>query len=280
MSDTLKSDLNILKETLGCIHSSDELGYYLTSRFYDGYIRLRIHMIQTKDAGLQSTHKAMSDINQDIWNICTLVSRMEWFRNLAIIDQWAEKNPILWNQFTSLDIEHFYIELRSVLDYIATALSGLAIRPKQTPTSFDDLSKWLVGKNSDDHKKKLGTDGVSIVESASWYPEIRRIRDSILHYGSNAFVFGGPNDGILFQVFHGRNKFIIQEPLMWNENVVDFQLYASLYFARIFILLGRLGDLICSRVPEVKGLSNARNNYRGIDILADWINRLIKKLER
>jgi hypothetical protein len=66
---------------------------------------------------------------------------------------------------------------------------------------------------------------------------------------------------------------------MWNEYVVDFELYAGPYFAGILSLLEKLGDLIVSGIPKQHVLSSVTANCDGLDVYAAWIHRLIEKVQ-
>lgn len=278
MDSRFESDLHILKESLKCLQRDDG-GYYLTSSFLDGLNNLHFSLTRISNKNLRNTYNAMSNINQDLWNICSLAYRMEWFRTYMKKLELTGGSSFIWGLFTGLDIEHFFVEVRSILDYTAVALGGLLNKPGQIPESFDKLYNRLENRPHI-YENMLDSEIIGIIKSASWYSDIRQIRNNIVHFGSSAFVFSSPNDGILFQIFHnGWEKSIIMEPLMWNANVVDFQLYAALYFSKTLSLLGQLGDLISTRVPKPYGISNAKANFSGIEIFAEWIRRLIKKLE-
>jgi hypothetical protein len=178
----------------------------------------------------------------------------------------------------SIDIEHYHYELRAILDYVAIALTGLANKPKQAEIdSIEELYNWL--NRNPGNINRLGKEASAIVQSAVWYKEIRMIRDMIIHHGANTLVFCSPNEGILFQIMKGWNKIVYNEALMWNENVLDFELYAGLYFAKAFILIKQIGDLVQERLKEIVNIGDITTNYSGIEVLANWIGRLVQKLE-
>jgi len=265
--ETLSEALNLLEgKKNGTVWRGDFLDVY----FHLGVARYQNH-------SLESTYQAMSNINQDVWNVCTLITRMEWFRTLAI--KGRSMPSFSWILFTSVDIEHFHVELRSILDYVATILGNLAERPKQVRSgSFRALYQWL--EKDQRNVAKLGNEASVLVVSAPWYRELRGIRDSILHYGAHTIVFGAPKDGIHFQVHSGLKRLINVDSLMWNENVVDFQLYAGLYVARTLVFLEELGRFVAARIPKwPPGEPGTRANYHGFTILRNWMTRLLAELE-
>lgn len=262
-----------LKEAINLFHS-DENGSYWSGQFVDMHVKLGV--ARYNDATLESMYRELTHISQDMWTISTLITRLEWLRNILIRDQ---PTPFLWSQFASVDIEYFHVTLRSILDYVASILVNLAIEPKQVPSgSFHGLYEWL-NKNPR-NRVRLGKEVSELVSSASWYSEVRVIRDAIVHRGAYTLVFGSPTDGILFQVVSGLQARINIGTLMWNDNIVDFQLYASLYLAKTLVFLERFGKLLAGRVaqqePNPKG---AKSYWLGFGLMRNWINKLLAKLE-
>lgn len=280
MSSILESEIPLLKTISGSLYTREQ-DFCWHSSFLTCYASLRSYITSTVEGQyLIPISDPISNINQDISNLCTLASRINWFRSIAIQGKWNERHPFIWSGYTGLDIEHFYTEVRSILDYVATILVNLTGKPKQIrgEDSFRKLSQWPEAKA--DNENKLGQEISAIIRSGSWYSEIRRIRDNIIHLGSNTFVFGSPKDGILFQVSKNfKNQINIGE-LMWNEYVVDFELYAGLYFARILALIEKLGDLIIGKIPKQYISSSVMANYDGLDVYGTWINRLIEKIQQ
>ena len=264
-----------LEEAIGLFHV-DERYTYWTGRFLD----MSVHVSAGcgADHSLRPIDHAVRNVMQDIWNLCTLAYRLEWLRTLAVTD---EPLRFLWWLSSSIDIEHYHVELRSVLDYVATIFGGIAERPSQIrDKSFESLYEWL--SKDADHRAKLGEDASTLVLSASWYSDIRDIRNFIVHHGDHTMVLGDPGDGILFQVHgSGFRPRIRTSFLMWNENVVDFRLYGGLYFARLLVFLERLGELtervLADRVPQVGW--NARSNFMGLEVLRQWITMLQMRLD-
>jgi hypothetical protein len=220
---------------------------------------------------------ALNHINSDVWNICR-VDRIEWFRNYAIAENIEKTKPFVWHEYTSIDIEYFFTQIRSILDYVATVINALADKPGELPESFNDLYTKLTN-NPSTWQPKLGEPFCSVIKSASWYKEVRTVRDNLIHHGSDTFVFGRPEDGILFQVMRGLKGSILIEQLMWNEYVVDFRLYAALYFSKLLFLLEQIGNIILERLQSSTISSGPWVNFSGLSILAEWINQLVEKLE-
>lgn len=275
--DTSRNDIIALREMLDCV-ISDKGNYMLKGKLYSAYGCLLSYLPNNKEETALSIHKTLRHINNDVWNICTIASRIEWFRRIAQENQWTEKNPFLWSLYTGLDIELFFIEVRSILDYTAIALKDMSQKPAQVKVgSFREMYQWL--EKNPGNKERLGQEASNVIQSAAWYKEIRQLRDDMIHRGFDTVVFGSPRDGVLFQVLSGLEGKVHMEALMWNENVVDFQLYVGLYFARIYALLNKLGTLILNKYQKSECLAEVTASHSGIMELSECANKLLIKLE-
>ena len=82
------------------------------------------HALQQKEmvqAGGAQVSAGLQNIVWDLWNIGTLIERLEWTDKLAIA---GTLDKGLWNRYCSLDIEHFHVEARSLLDYAASRIAA------------------------------------------------------------------------------------------------------------------------------------------------------------
>ena len=115
--------------------TNDEHGSYWAGQFVDMSIQVKIAL--SHNHKLLKIHQALENIHEDVWNVGTLVHRLEWLRDLAIHNQL---DIVKWTLFARLDIEYFHVELRSILDYVASILGTIAQKPKQVPSdSFHKL---------------------------------------------------------------------------------------------------------------------------------------------
>lgn len=263
----------VLSEALGLI-DYDGKEYLWRGYFLDASVHLGTALYQ--DRTLEPLHWAARNISQDIWNVCTLAARLEWFSGQVIAND-SFQSSVLWSLSAGLDIELFNIELRSILDYAARILGDMANQKGTVPDkSFADLYGWLQ-KNPRMNTYSLGEEATTLVLSASWYSELRAIRTAIIHHGAHVLVFG-PKPGIHFLLVDEFKPLMNWGPLMWNENLVDFELYAGLYFARTLVFLEGLGQLLVARIPNQLTEPQARANFIGLGILKQWISRILNKL--
>ena len=89
--------------------------------------------------------------------------------------------------YSQLDINHFHLILRSVFDYLASVIRTLAIHPDQvgssTQCSFGDFQNKVLS-NPTWAANKLGADLAEFISSCEWFNDVKKVRDSITHFGA------------------------------------------------------------------------------------------------
>ena len=194
--------------------AEDETGPYLQGYFIELVADILGQFAQGT-ASQELTDKLRFTL-QDLNNVNTILVRLNWYKTLW--DQEGFDN--LWRYFAACDINLFYIELRSIFDYIAQVIRLVSDCPGQvTDKGFRKLRNW-VNKGSND--ARIGQDLAEFVRSCSWFDELRGIRDAIVHQGSVTLAFPEKNR-LLFQVYGARMGPQVHTPLfMYNEHVIDF----------------------------------------------------------
>src|SRR5262249_48674712 len=134
-----------------------------------------------------------------------------------------------WNLFTTADIDLFHVEFRSLFDYVARLLRGISDRPKNVPDdrSFEALGKWIAKPGNG---RRIGEEVADLIKKANWFGKIKEVRDEIVHRGGETLVFF-EKPHILFQTYKRHEKLLDLPGVMYNPNVVDFELYASVLYA-------------------------------------------------
>jgi hypothetical protein len=161
---------------------------------------------------------------------------------------------------------------------VAQIIKETGNKPGQIPDSFRELQQWL-NKNPG-NRARLGEELAKVVESVDWFPDVQRLRDSIIHSGAFTLVFLNPEEGILFQTYANSVKpFIADEVVMYNRNVIDFQLYSALYLCRLFLLLDELAKIVRSKLNIKNRDSQASSRWLGIEIIIQWIDKLTEKIK-
>lgn len=202
---------------------------------------------------LSRTYSLILKTVQDIGNIGIIIERLEWMRQKSYDDEYLHQK---WRYFASVDIEHFFVELRSIMDYVAEIIVCTAKHPEQLPKkeskspSFERIKNWAVD-NSEQSTKILGKEITNVIISAEWFQNIRSIRDDLVHNGGFTLVFMEPEEGILFQVYKGFKNLVNHDLIMYNDNIAYFDRFVAIYFSHLLLFLERLSKAIRS-ILELK----------------------------
>ncbi|VVB50481.1 Uncharacterised protein [uncultured archaeon] len=224
------------------------------------------------------TYDLIKKIFQDIGNIGIILKRLEWMRQKTSEDEYLYQN---WQSFASVDIEHFFVELRSIMDYIAEIIVCTAKHPEQLPKkdiskspSFEKIRNWA-SKNPENSTKLLGKEITEVIISSNWFPHIRLIRDGLVHEGGFALVFLEPKEGILFQVYKGFRNIVNYKMIMYNDNIAYFDRFVAIYFSHLLLFLERFSKAIRS-ILEPKHI-DCKASSGCSEIIVEWMDSLIKQ---
>lgn len=272
--------MNINKKILHKVNSSiiiEDDKTYLKTTFNSLLGDVLVSVAKGKDS-LDETKTTLLQINQATWNIETLFQRLEWQKGLWDSGDLAQR---LWMNYASADIHLYHFEMRSIFDYLAVLLVKLAKHPEQvrshTQPSFNKIKKWLLKEDDIDRKtENLGLDFVRLIVACDWFDDIRDVRDLLIHHGGSSIVF--PEKGrILFRIYSGswKPKIFIKE-VMYNENVVDFELYGPLYFSYLLDYLDRFAGLFYTHLGLERKMEHFKNCHGGLVLVKKHIERLLK----
>jgi len=264
--ETVKSARNLF------VLQSDNNQYIWCGEFVSLFSDLQLN--RDKNLIFAKTTTLMMYIMQDLWNVYTLIERLEWTQKKACDDDYLNRN---WMFFASVDIEHFFIELRSVMNYVAEITYCTSKKRGQLPkqdfetASFEKLQNWV--KKSPGNKERLGEELSQVIESAKWFPSIRTIRNTLIHKGGFALVFMEPKDGILFQVIEGFKNLVNDEIIMYNDNVVYFDRFAAIYCSNFLLFLEKFAENIRTNLQIDYSNSNPRSGFPRV--LIQWMDSII-----
>ena len=260
----------ILSEALELFHTNEE-GIYIENFFIDFGLSLRVNLDLTQRSNLKK-ERFFRQLWQDIWNISTLIERIEWIRKEAIENRISENR---WRNYTQVDIEHFHTEIRSAMDYVAKIVSMFSDCHGQLPDSFNRLQNRI-----EKYQHKLNSKIFSLIQEARWFYDIRYVRDFLVHNGADTLVFSSPQDGILFQVYDitEHTNLINNKYILFNDSVVYFDKYASLYFSQLLVLLNNLGQILFEILPSKVKIDRARSYSAGFFVVKEWIEKLYNEI--
>jgi hypothetical protein len=187
--------------------------------------------------------------------------------------------------FAPCDIDLFHVEVRSAFDYVAEIVRLISDSPDQVPgksfsrfttLSFATLKNWIARDSS--NESKVGKDLVEFVVSCDWFDDLKNTRDKLVHRGGFTLAFP-EKKRILFQVYHEGPTIRVPE-IMYNENVVDFELYAGLYCGYLIACLEELATLVQARSGLTAHPGRTKGYGLGVETLQGWINRLFTGSEK
>lgn len=213
---------------------------------------------------------AIGSAQDDLISLLTLVGRLQW--QLELRDK-GELGDGHWVYFTRLDIEYFFVVLRSVMDHAAAALKSIAPVPKGTPESFERMRKLA---RKDRGPSVLGQDTCDLVLGAEWFDDARAIRDGITHHGGWALAFI-TGETIPFQVYQGLRQRALIPDMMFNENTADFRKLSALLLAYVITLLQDVDRLVRERLRLLPEGPETYTTGPGTIVFAHWLAYLLGK---
>jgi hypothetical protein len=215
-------------------------------------------------------------ILQDLSNLGMVLFKLEWIRSHA---QNNDSLKSLWFQFATTDIDYFHVEFRSIFDYVAKIIGDITNKPGQITDSFHRLQERL---NKPGNRARLGEELAKVVESVDWFPDVQRLRDTMIHSGSFPHVFSNPEKGILFQSYQNSVEPSITDEMVmykYNRDVVDFQLYSALYLCKLLLFLDELAKIVRSKLSIKKGREQAKSYSPGLELILSWLDRLTERIK-
>lgn len=263
----MSDETRIVKQAAAMI-SEDERGCFVHGDFFDLYGTFA----GSREYGVVNI---LNKITQDLWNISTIIDRLDWMWHESLKNDYLRQR---WSSFVAVDIEHFHIEMRSIMDYVAELFAESLPARSQTPKSFERLINWI-----DKNPGAVGSEKDDLVRSAIWFNDILVIRNHTIHWGARTAVFEGPEEGILFQV-HGDDirQWLAQQSsfTVYNENgVIYFDRYATLYVSHLLVFLKNLSQIPISVNHAPSSVGTTKNYSAGFCVIKGWMRKTIGILE-
>lgn len=255
-----------LSVALKVIHKDDDGRLFYSGRFINLMNNMRID-VALENISLRGLVNHASYIHQDFWNLLTIALRLDWQKGLLAK---GELNDILGSQFAACDIDLFHIQYRSLFDHLAKFIGLLSGKPRSMPDSFDRI------KNRVDVLHAAGTldDKLAeVIKSCDWFSDMRNTRNSIVHRDGQTMVF--PEEGrILFQVHEGFRNTVNLPETMFNENIVDFELYAGLLVGYLLGYLEEVAEIADSKLEMKRFCGEPTSYHGGLSVVHEWIEKV------
>ena len=256
--------INRLKKALNTLKPKDDY-YNIEGNFINFYANTKLSEIMEKE--IPNIFRFITFIVSDFDDLRHLLERINWQFYL-----WKNSNLVLdsWMAYAKIDIEVFHIKIRSIFDYLAKIIQRVSDSPEQVPDkSFNTLLKWL--EKSDDNIKKLGADLSDLFTLSEFFTHVKDVRDGDLHRGGETLVY--PNtDRIVFQIYKKGYERIVQIPeIMFNENIVYFDLYAGIYMGYLIAFLEDVSETIIKIIDLPDYGAKPRQSLKELPTMYKWI---------
>lgn len=152
-----------------------------------------------------------------------------------------------WSAFGALLVKDFHSDLGSLMDSLAPLIIHVSgaedlTKEKKLPGFVDIQSN---GSSRSIKFRNLilqsGKDLIGVIDSSDcWWPDIKKIRDILLHREHQKIMFGSPRDGPLFQIYTKKTQATVIDPVvLWSSghNVVDFALYSAAILVELVMFM-------------------------------------------
>lgn len=272
---TPEIDQNTIRKIIDCINWNDMSGWSFTGEYtvFSGSHHTASYMNrnypdQYPDS-VPPIQRHLHVIQTALWSLETTFERLDWQKKLFLEDKIDSG---MFGRFCQQDIKTFHVDYRSFFDYMALIIRQLAVKPGQTPDSFEKLIN-----NKDKYSDVLQEPVFKLLDKFSWFYSARQVRTELIHNGNEVLVFHdkGP---ISFQVIDRLKNLIQIEAFALNENnVLDYELYSAFYMAHLYSFLDEFSK-IALHFTTLKRDESSRYSHPGLGVLKEWLQKLELKL--
>lgn len=267
----------IIRKALSFYHIDSQMGLILQNPFIELEYKIRMNALLFQKH--QELCNYLSYTMQDIWNIESVLSKLNYLNSLRIEKKLDDLTYII---YATTDVEFFFTELRSIFDYVSLSICYVSPINKHQirdeGRSFESLSNWLTKNN--DCQTRFSKDLSDLVLSCEWFSEIKDLRDLIRHRGGQSLVFIN-GDEILFQVFtkgFKPNTPMIPE-LMFNSNVMNFKFCSVFYFSYLLDYLEKVAKIIEVKLGLIKNGLEISYSHPAHPLVKSWSEELLSHIE-
>ena len=244
-------------DTVLALFEEQEPGqFWRFGRFIELGATVHLHMAQGGLSG--SLAAAVNRVNGDHGTLLTILERSQWQKEMA---QRGSLDQTAWFYFAGLDVEHWFIALRSMFDAISGVIRAESNRPGVVPGKFGDLQTWC-SEHPELARGVIGDAFTALMTECRWFSPVRSIRDGIVHLGALSIAF--PSfETVSFSIHVNGQRIHVPEQLMTNENIADFELYIAWTLGNVELILERVAELILPRFtgPTTIGSRSFRTGF-------------------
>lgn len=162
-----------------------------------------------------------------------------------------DEHPWMWNVFAGLTIKDFHADVSSTMDAIAPLVIYAfgEVKKGDTP-GFADIQKGT--KRT--YRERLPQDCFDIIDATNtWWPIIKKVRDTLVHRDHFKLVFPGLGDdeSLLFLAENNSHvPLVTEQRLMFTKgrNVIDLTLYTGLVVAHLLAFMDEISKDIAQNM--------------------------------
>lgn len=242
----------------------------------------------------ENTAKTRCLMQQIMWNlnnIYVILEKLEWTQNNC-------QNEYNWMNFARIDIEYFFVQVRSIMDYVAQIVYIFNNQiSKKRRKSFEKIHNWVNNPSN-----KLNDEELSqIIKSTKWFSHLRDVRNNLIHNGGYVLVFIRPKDviepkdGILFKVFKNivsfkkengqlikdENGYLVEyslitdlfedDSIMYNTKLVCFNRFSAVFLSYLLLFLESFAKNIRSNL-HIDVVDHSSATHMSFKILIEWMD--------
>lgn len=222
-----------------------------------------------RDPSKEYLYNKWNAITNTFWDLETVIFRMWWHHNEFVEGKLPET---LWFLFSRADVAQFHISARAIYDYFAAVMAITSSRPANIPDTFrklrDKIERYCV---------HLDPRVVHLLRGARTFDSLRGIRDAITH--ENALVLTFPDkENILFQVFVGSRRCVVDKAFMENDNVAYFKRYAASVLGAIYLMADTLALIVYDIAAISRDGGRSRLTHPGLQVIRPWLTEYMEIL--
>lgn len=276
-------DVEALHNLAGSIQYDDD-GPFMWRPFDELSVACQVERSLDRTDGrvdLEALNGELRAISNRLRDLETIAWKLDWLlaaRRSGALDRWQ------WMFFATSDVAAFFTFARSLFDHLARSM-GLVAPQRGTVSSdsFNGLMAWVHKNPAARVDRALGGDLRAVVQSATWFPAIRSIRDALVHRDAQTIVFPGTEEAppaeIGIQLWTPKGRQLVEPALLLhdNANVASFERLAVAMLSRIYQLL----DAAAVPIASLAGLTydglGGSVHHPAFAVLERWTNEAIEQ---
>jgi len=234
----------------------------LSTRFECLGAEMSVRHLALSQAELGQLNRLFSYASRRLSDIFTRRNLIDFLRSR--FDDLSGEDLAAWHSFGALCIKDFHADLGSFMDAVAPvvlqACGAYNTEGEVKLPGFPDIQHPRGSPKAKAFRAGLPDEVVAAIDTTnSWWPDVKVIRNILMHREHDKMVFGGP--GVVFQIYTpGLSPQVVHPVFLWphGHNVADFRLYSAYVIAEVLVFLEELGTALASHLKlSIDGLTGS-----------------------